>query len=74
MKRYRNISGNSGILAYEIAPGFIKIKFADGGVYVYDHRKPGKRHVEAMKKLAVAGKGLATYVNQFVRDNYSAKE
>jgi hypothetical protein len=29
--------------------------------------------VDAMKRLAKAGKGLATYVNQHVKDNYARK-
>jgi hypothetical protein len=74
MKRYRNISSNSGILAYEIGGNFIKIKFTDGEVYIYDYKRPGKTHVEQMKKLALKGKGLATYVNRFVRENYSEKK
>jgi hypothetical protein len=71
LERYKNISGNSGILAYETRTDFIKIKFSDGGTYRYDYSRPGKIHVEQMKRLAPKGKGLATYVNKFVRDNYS---
>jgi hypothetical protein len=74
MKRYKNLSGHSGILAYAIGANFIKIKFNDNETYLYDYGKPGKLHVEEMKKLALKGTGLATYINRFVRNNYSGKE
>jgi hypothetical protein len=41
--------------------------------YSYDATKPGTKHVDAMKRLALAGEGLTTYVNQHVRENYAAK-
>lgn len=72
MTRYKNLSGNSGIHAYEAGSDFIKIRFADG-VYLYDYNKPGKIQVEEMKMLAVKGIGLATYINTRVRGNYSSK-
>jgi hypothetical protein len=48
------------------------LKFKDGRTYLYDYAKPGKVHVEEMKKLAVEGNGLTTYINKYVRDNYSS--
>lgn len=73
MKRYRNLNGNSGVIAYELATNAIIIAFTDGGLYLYDHWRPGKKHVEEMKTRAEAGKGLATYINQHVREKYSKK-
>lgn len=73
MKRYNSTSGTSGILAYELGAESIKIVFRDGEVYLYDYEVPGKEHVEQMKKLAPKGKGLATYINQHVRERYKAK-
>ena len=36
MKTYRNLSGNSGVAAYEIGKTFIKIKFSgESGIYIY---------------------------------------
>jgi len=51
----------------------IIIQFLNGWYYLYTHRKPGKYHVEQMKALAVKGKGLKTYINQYVRNNYEDK-
>ena len=69
--RYKDQSGNSGVLEYEPGPGFIRIWFLSGEGYEYDYTKPGKAEVDEMKRLARAGKGLATYINQHVQKNYA---
>jgi len=68
---YKNLSGNSGVRAFEPGAQSIRLWFANGTSYEYDEKRPGKRHVDAMKCLAEAGKGLATYANQHVKDNYA---
>jgi hypothetical protein len=73
MKRYADKSGDSGISAYELQEDAIVVKFKHGGIYRYDAETPGRRHVAAMKMLAAAGEGLATYINQHVREDYSEK-
>jgi len=73
MKRYRNLEGHSGVLAFDIRADAIEIRFVGGDVYTYSYRKPGKAHVEAMKALALAGRGLSTYISQHVRDEYEHK-
>jgi hypothetical protein len=72
-RRYHNVGGNSGVRSYAIGPSFIRVWFEDGGGYEYDDRRPGRAHVEAMKRLAEEGRGLATYINQHVRENYARK-
>jgi hypothetical protein len=72
-KHYRNYAEGSGVRSYLIASDGIIIEFADGGVYVYDFVRPGRFHVEQMKTRAQRGRGLATYINQFVRDEYAEK-
>ena len=73
MQRYRNIGGDSGVAAYELGPGSITVRFENDGTYLYDGSRPGASHVAEMRRLAQAGRGLATYINQFVRDNYADK-
>ena len=73
LRPYKNLSGSTGVSAYGTGRDFIRLRFRDGRVYEYDHNKPGRRDVEAMKRLAEAGQGLTTYVNQHVRDNYARK-
>lgn len=73
MKIYYNLSGNSGITAYQFEDKHINIVFTDGTIYRYSYLKPGKIHIEKMKELALLGKGLATYINKYIRDNYEKK-
>jgi hypothetical protein len=74
MQRYRNLSGNSGVAAYETGADFIRIQFADGGIYRYDNASTGPRNIEELKRLAARGQGLATFINVHVRDAYALKE
>ena len=73
MKKYKGISGNHGVTAYEILKDSIILQFQYKDLYLYDYEKPGESHVEQMKILAERGKGLTKYVNQNVRDNYKEK-
>ena len=41
MKRYRNLGGDSGIVAYEDGEDFIRVQFSDGSIYLYNYTKPG---------------------------------
>lgn len=65
---------DSGILAYEAGPGFIRVKFVDGGVYLYTDRSTGVRNVQVMTVLARHGSGLNTYINRYVRRAYERRE
>lgn len=72
---YKNLSGNSGVVEYDSGTDYIKIRFQSGRtIYIYDYAAPGQTHVEQMKILAHAGRGLLTYINQNVRKNYSRTE
>ena len=73
MEKYKGISGNYGVTAYKILKDSIILQFQYKDLYLYDYEKPGKHHVERMKILAEKGKGLTTYVNQNVRENYREK-
>ena len=74
LKPYKNFSGKSGVLAFETGTDFINIKFTDSHyIYTYNYKKPGKKFVEQLKKLADDGKGLSTYISQEVRENYFSK-
>ena len=73
MPRYRNLSGDSGVVAYKIAADSITLTFVNGDEYLYSYLMPGRVAVEHMKTLAKSGKGLSTFVSQHVRDNYERK-
>lgn len=73
VERYAAVSGNTGVAGFEILGEAIILEFQDRRQYLYSHKKPGKKHVEEMKRLARSGKGLTTYVNQYVRENYEKR-
>lgn len=73
MQRYANRSGQSGVVAYEIGIDTITIKFISGERYVYTAASAGADNIIRMCRLAKEGRGLATFINQHVRDNYATK-
>ncbi|BAN22820.1 hypothetical protein [Caballeronia insecticola] len=64
MQSYRNLAGNSGVEAFDILTDGIWVRFVNGGTYLYDYRVPGRAHVEQMKRLARAGRGLSSYISR----------
>jgi len=71
MRDYENLSGNSGVSAYEIGNGEIVVRFLDGRHYRYTAGSAGADHIATMKRLARTGRGLSTYISQVVRDGYA---
>ena len=41
MERYKNLSGDSGVVAYQIKPDSIDVKFEDGWIYLYTYKSAG---------------------------------
>ena len=74
MKPYKNLSNESGIARYEILANGIRVQWDSGAVYFYSEESTGIEHIAEMKRLAEKGRGLATYINQHVRENYEYKE
>ena len=73
MERYRNLDGNSGVLAYQVGEHAIAVQFRNGDIYDYTYASAGRRNVEQMKRLARAGRGLSTFISQHVHDAYARK-
>ena len=73
MERYRNLSGNSGVFAYELSAGRIVVQFNDGWKYEYTNRSAGSETVSTMHRLARAGRGLSGFISAHVREGYSRK-
>lgn len=72
---YSNLSGDSAVVAYSTGDDFLRVQFRHRPkIYVYNSKKPGLIHVERMKELAVAGKGLATYISQNAKKNFFGTE
>jgi len=73
MEIYKNLNGNSSVTHYNIGEDYIEVKFKSGAtIYTYNHLLNGTHHIETMKNLALAGKGLAGYIikNPQVRDRF----
>jgi hypothetical protein len=73
MERYKNLSRNSGVVAYEIGRDSVTVKFQDGATYLYTYASAGESNVEQMKVLAVTGRGLSTFIARHARMAYAAK-
>lgn len=73
MERYKNLGGNSGVTAYEIGDDSMKVQFGDGAIYLYDYQSAGRSNIENMKELAIAGKGLNSFISRVVRKGYVSK-
>ncbi len=64
---------HSGVAAFTLHDTAIDIEFRDGKRYRYDATSPGAEAVRTMQSLALAGRGLATFINQHVRTRFAAK-
>lgn len=73
MARYANLGGNSSIIEYSIGDDYIDVKFSDGFMYRYSYGSAGSAKVNEMKRLAVAGQGLNSYIMRHARFNYERK-
>ncbi len=74
MKRYKNLAGDSKVIAYEYGSDFIRVQFRDNSVYRYTYESAGNVNIEQMKKLANAGHGLNSFINTHVRKLQQLKE
>ena len=73
MIQYKNLSGTSGVYAYEIAPDSITILFTNGYYYLYNTSSTSLFNIEQMKRLAIAGSGLNSFIGKTVKDGYHSK-
>lgn len=73
MQNYKNLGGDSNVAAFEMGINSIKVKFKDGSVYLYNTGSAGFSRIEEMKKIALEGRGLNSYINRYVRKGYASK-
>ena len=62
MQIYKNLGGNSNIRAYSIGEDFIDVQFNGGALYRYSYLSAGREKVEQMKRLAIQGVGLNSFL------------
>lgn len=70
MQNYLNLGGKSGVEAFEIGTDFIKVMFNSGAIYSYTYRSAGINKVEEMKRLALNGCGLNSYIMKYAKFDY----
>lgn len=70
---YKNLSKKSGVAAYAIMTDGIKIRFINGDTYLYTYQSAGKAAIERMKKLAISGRHLSSYISQTIKDKFAKK-
>lgn len=75
MTPYRNLSGDSNVVAYESTEDSIHVVFKNGTNrnYLYNSARPGAVLVVEMKRLAALGRGLNTYISSVVKSSYARK-
>jgi len=73
VQRYANLSGNSGVVAFQADADSITVKFADGRLYLYTHESAGADSVEHMKRLAARGQGLSAFISTVVKNGYAKR-
>jgi hypothetical protein len=72
-RRYKNLGGKSTIAMYEIEKDAVNIRFTDSSSYRYTNQSAGRENIAKMKSLALAGKGLGTFVEANVKDLFIRK-
>ncbi|MBI3550775.1 MAG: hypothetical protein HY078_17200 [Elusimicrobia bacterium] len=72
-KRYKNLSGDSKVVGYEIAKDSVTVRFTDCSVYRYSNQSAAPENIGKMKELAAAGKGLGTFITTKLKDRFARK-
>ncbi len=74
MRKYKNLGGDSKVIAYESGEDFIDIKLKSGQwkLYTYTNKSAGEYVVNKMKGLAKCGEGLEFYINK-KKPQYSSR-
>lgn len=75
MERYKNLGGDSGVVAFEIGDGSITVQFRSGQYrnYLYNVASTGVQGIAEMQKLARAGRGLNSYITRVVGKRFARK-
>ena len=73
MERYKNLSGSSGVAAFELGDTSIIVEFRRGDQYLYTDASAGPENIRRMHAVARRGAGLATFINRVVRDRYARR-
>jgi len=70
---YKNLSKESKVSRYEITKDTVTVRFTDHSVYIFSNQSADPVNIAKMKKLAVAGKGLGTFIEANVKNRFMRK-
>jgi len=73
VERYKNLNGDSGVIRYQLDEGVILVQFSDDSLYEYTNTSAGNVSISTMHRLAVAGRGLNSFISTVARKSYSRK-
>ncbi len=73
MKRYGNLSGESGVVGYELGADSIAVEFVDGRTYLYTAASTSADNIATMQRLAKAGRELSTFISRVVKERYARR-
>lgn len=73
MERYKNLGGDSSVVAYQLGEGEITVQFSDGWLYLYTTQSAGAANISEMQRLALHGCGLNSFIGRIVRKGYARK-
>lgn len=73
MTRYKNLGGNSGVFAYDNGINRIIVQFKDGSTYLYTNTSTSSYNISQMQRLAIAGRGLNSFISTTVKKGYASK-
>jgi hypothetical protein len=73
MQRYLNLNGDSAVVAFEIGAGEITVQFEKSGFYLYTEESAGAANILQMHSLALAGRGLGSFIVRVVKKGYARK-
>jgi hypothetical protein len=73
MLKYKNLSKDSKVAKYHIEKDSLTIRFANHSVYLYSNQSADPVNISKMKTLALAGKGLGTFIDANVKDRFARK-
>jgi hypothetical protein len=71
MEKYKNLSNDSDIFAFEIGLGSLTIYFPGGNAYVYTYEKCGRQLTDDLISFARFGDSLGRLINLKARKKYS---
>jgi hypothetical protein len=71
--RYKNAGGKSKVQRFHLAKDAVTVINNDGTSYIYTNQSAGPEKISKMKTLALAGKGLDSFIESDLKDKFGRK-